>query len=56
MTDQLEASFDAVVQGERIEALEGEIAALKGALIQQQRPALDGMKGGLIDPRRGACA
>ena len=54
MTDQLEASFDAVVQGERIEALEGEIAALKGALIHQQRPALDGVKGGAVDPARAA--
>jgi HK97 family phage major capsid protein len=54
MTDQLEASFDAVVQDERIEALEGEIAALRGALVQQQRPALDGVKGGLVDPRRAA--
>ncbi len=54
MTDQLEASFDAVVQGERIEALEGEVAALKGALVQQQRPALDGVKGGAFDPKRAA--
>ena len=54
MTDQLEASFDAVVQGERIEALEGEVAALKGALVQQQRPALDGVKGGSFDPKRAA--
>lgn len=54
MTDQLEASFDAVVQGERIGALEGEIAALKGALINAQRPALDGVKGGAVDPHRAA--
>ena len=40
MTDQLEASFDAVVQGERIAGLESEVAALKGALLMQQRPAL----------------
>ncbi|HJT39806.1 MAG TPA: phage major capsid protein [Sphingobium sp.] len=54
MTDQLEASFDAVVQGERIEALEGEIATLKGALLTAQRPALDGVKGGAVDPARAA--
>lgn len=54
MTDQLEASFDAVVQGGRIDTLEGEIAALKGALINAQRPALDGVKGGAVDPRRAA--
>ncbi|MEV4933391.1 phage major capsid protein [Sphingobium sp. LSP13-1-1.1] len=54
MTDQLEASFDAVVQGERIAGLESEVAALKGALLMQQRPALDGVKGGAVDPQRGA--
>ena len=54
MTDQLEASFDAVVQGERIAGLENEVAALKGALLVQQRPALDGVKGGAVDPHRAA--
>ena len=58
MTDQvmdgLEASFDMVAQGERIEGLESEVAALKGALLAQQRPALDGVKGGAVDPARGA--
>ncbi|NWK98055.1 phage major capsid protein [Sphingobium lactosutens] len=58
MTDQvmdgLEASFDMVAQGERIEGLESEVAALKGALLAQQRPALDGVKGGAVDPARSA--
>jgi HK97 family phage major capsid protein len=54
VTDILEARFDAVLQGERIEGLEGEIAALKGALLAQQRPALDGVKGGVTDPARAA--
>ncbi|MCI4589853.1 phage major capsid protein [Sphingobium sp. BYY-5] len=52
VTDSLEASFDAVLQGERIDGLEGEIAALKGVLLAQQRPALDGVKGGAVDPAR----
>jgi HK97 family phage major capsid protein len=54
VTDILEARFDAVLQGERIEGLEGEVAALKGALLAQQRPALDGVKGGVTDPARAA--
>ncbi len=54
VTDALEARFDAVVQGERIDGLEGEIAALKGALRAAQRPALDGVKGGAVDPARAA--
>jgi len=54
VTDALEASFDAVLQGERIDGLEGEIAALKGALLAAQRPALDGVKGGAVDPARAA--
>ncbi len=58
MTDMLENSFDAVLQGERIEALESEIAALKGrvegAFLAGQRPALDGVKGGAVDPARVA--
>ncbi|SER60351.1 phage major capsid protein [Sphingobium sp. YR768] len=52
MTDMLEASLELVAQGERIEGLAGEIAALKGALLAQQRPALDGVKGGAVDPAR----
>ncbi|NML09928.1 phage major capsid protein [Sphingobium sp. AR-3-1] len=52
VTDALEARCDAVVQGERIDGLEGEIAALKGALLAAQRPALDGVKGGAVDPAR----
>jgi len=58
MTDMLENSFDAVLQGERIAALEGDIAALKGrvdgAFLSGQRPALDGVKGGAVDPARAA--
>lgn len=54
VVDKLEASFDAVLQGERIDGLEGEIAALKGALLAAQRPALDGVKGGSVDPARAA--
>lgn len=52
VTDALDARLDAVVQGERIDGLEGEIAALKGALLAAQRPALDGVKGGAVDPAR----
>jgi HK97 family phage major capsid protein len=52
MTDMLEASLELVAQGERIEGLAGEVAALKGALLAQQRPALDGVKGGAVDPAR----
>ncbi|WP_370170532.1 phage major capsid protein [Sphingobium abikonense] len=54
MTDQLEASLDMVVQEERIAGLAQEVAALKGALLSAQRPALDGVKGGLEDPARAA--
>ncbi|AJR25865.1 MULTISPECIES: phage major capsid protein [Sphingobium] len=54
MTDQLEASFDVMAQGERIAGLESEVAALRGALLVQQRPALDGVKGGAVDPHRAA--
>ncbi|MES2158387.1 MAG: phage major capsid protein [Pseudomonadota bacterium] len=50
--DTLDARLDAVVQGERIEAMESEMAALKGALLAQQRPVLDGVKGGAVDPAR----
>jgi len=58
MTDMLENSFDAVLQGERIAALEGDLATLKGrvdgAFLSGQRPALDGVKGGAVDPARAA--
>ena len=54
MTDQLEASLDMVAQGERIEGLASEVAALKGALLAQQRAPLDGVKGGVEDPARAA--
>ncbi|WP_257538558.1 phage major capsid protein [Sphingobium sp. CFD-1] len=58
MTDMLENSFDAVLQGERIAAVEGDLAALKGrvdgAFLSGQRPALDGVKGGAVDPARAA--
>ncbi|MBH1998599.1 MAG: phage major capsid protein [Sphingomonadaceae bacterium] len=55
MTDQvmdgLENSFDMVLQGEKIAALEAEMTAMR---VQMQRPALDGVKGGAVDPARGA--
>ena len=51
MTDALERSFDAAVQGERIAALEADLGALRVAM---QRPALDGVKGGAVDPARSA--
>ena len=58
MTDQvmdsLEARLDMVAQGERIEGLASEVAALKGALLAQQRAPLDGVKGGVEDPARAA--
>lgn len=54
VTDGLEGAFDAVLQGERIEGLEGEVATLKAALLNAQRPALDGVKGGAVDPARSA--
>jgi HK97 family phage major capsid protein len=50
--------LDAVLQGERIEGLESEVAALRGrldgALLAVRRPALDGVKGGEADPARAA--
>ena len=52
--DGMEGAFDALLQGERIEGLEGEVAALKAALLEQRRPALDGVKGGAVDPARAA--
>lgn len=58
VTSGLEASFDAVLQVERIEEMAGEIAALRGrlddAVVAGQRPALDGVKGGAVDPARVA--
>ena len=58
MTDQvmdsLEARLDMVAQGERLQGLESEVAALKGALLAQQRAPLDGVKGGVEDPARAA--
>jgi HK97 family phage major capsid protein len=58
IVDGLEGALDAVLQGERIAGLEGEIAALKGrvegVLLHAQRPALDGVKGGAVDPARAA--
>lgn len=52
--DALEESFDAVLQAEKIAALEADMAALKGQVVAAQRPALDGVKGGSIDPQRAA--
>jgi len=58
VTDTLEGALDAVLQGERIEGLESEVAALRGrldgALLAVRRPALDGVKGGEADPVRAA--
>ncbi len=58
MTDQvmdsLEARLDMVAQGERLQGLESEVAALKGALLAQQRAPLDGVTGGVEDPARAA--
>lgn len=59
--DALEASFDAVLQGERISALEADIATLKGRMAASARPqpgsilgpVLDGVKG-MDDPARAA--
>ena len=53
--DALEESFDAILQGEKIAALEADVAALKGQVVAAQRPALDGVKGvGMVDPQRAA--
>ena len=55
VTDALEGSFDVVLQGERIAALEADLSAMRVAM---QRPALDGVKGGAPgnfgDPARSA--
>lgn len=52
--DGLEGALDAVVQEDRIAGLEGEVAALRSALLVQRRPALDGVKGSAEDPARAA--
>ena len=55
----LEDSFDAILQGEKIAALEAQVAelsALKGSVVMAQRPALGGVKGSAVDPRRAAFA
>lgn len=52
--DALEESFDAVLQAEKIVALEADMAALKGQVVAAQRPALDGVKGAHADPQRTA--
>src|SRR3546814_14024070 len=52
--DALEESFDAVLQAEKIAALEVDMAALNGQVVAAQRPALDGVKGGPIAPQRAA--
>ncbi|HKR17001.1 phage major capsid protein [Rhizorhapis sp.] len=52
--DALEASFDAVLQAEKIAALEADVATLKGQAVAAQRPALDGVKSVLDDPKRTA--
>ncbi|WP_294137596.1 phage major capsid protein [Sphingobium sp.] len=49
VADALEGSFDVVLQGERIAALEADLSAMRVAM---QRPALDGVKGGAVDPAR----
>ncbi|MFT3967992.1 MAG: phage major capsid protein [Sphingobium sp.] len=56
--DALKDSFDAILQGERIAALEARIDGIDGALrdraAQAARPPLDGVKGGAADPARAA--
>jgi HK97 family phage major capsid protein len=52
--DALEESFDAVLQAEKIAALEADVSALKGQVVAAQRPALDGVKGDAADPQRAA--
>lgn len=51
VTDGLEGAFEAVAQDERIAALEAQLGAMR---VQMGRPALDGVKGGEVDPARGA--
>ncbi|MBB4641738.1 phage major capsid protein [Rhizorhapis suberifaciens] len=52
--DALEESFDAVLQAEKIAALEADVSALKGQVVAAQRPALDGVKAAADDPQRAA--
>lgn len=56
--DALEESFDAILQAERIDAIEQRLGALDAAVRERdvagQRPALDGVKGGAVDPARTA--
>ncbi|HEX7871864.1 MAG TPA: phage major capsid protein [Sphingobium sp.] len=53
--DALETSFDAILQGERIAALEARIEGMdKGRSAEVVRPPLDGVKGAATDPARTA--
>ncbi|HEX7820319.1 MAG TPA: phage major capsid protein [Sphingobium sp.] len=56
--DALEESFDAILHGERIAALEARIEGLDNGLkaraVAAARPALDGVKGTVVDPARTA--
>ncbi|MET0136999.1 MAG: phage major capsid protein [Sphingobium sp.] len=56
--DALESSFDAVLNGERIAALEARIegmdSSLKARAAEAARPPLDGVKGSAVDPARTA--
>jgi HK97 family phage major capsid protein len=54
MIDGLEGALDAVLHEDRIAGLEGEVAALRSALLVQRRPVLDGVKGSVEDPARAA--
>ncbi|MET0240407.1 MAG: phage major capsid protein [Sphingobium sp.] len=52
--DALEESFDAIVQAERVAALEARVESMDAAMRAVRRPALDGVKGGAADPARAA--
>ncbi|HEX7856700.1 MAG TPA: phage major capsid protein [Sphingobium sp.] len=56
--DALAESFDAILQGERIAAIEARIDGIDGAMRMRAgdaaRPLLDGVKGSAIDPARAA--
>lgn len=56
--DALEDSFETILHGERIAALEARIeglnVSLKARAIDAARPPLDGVKGGEADPARAA--
>ncbi|MET0364304.1 MAG: hypothetical protein ABW169_06585, partial [Sphingobium sp.] len=53
--DALEASFDAILQGERIAALEARMdGVIKARNVEVVRPPLDGVKGAAVDPARMA--